>query len=256
MSKVQQINSLQPDVLCILFDDMKGDIPGLAERQLRIVEDILSVSKASHHVVCPTYYSFDPVLEEVFGNMPEGYLEHLGNGLPQNIDVFWTGNRVISTGFTQEDISRVTTLLSRPPVLWDNYPVNDGRLTSKYLHVKPFTGRPVELTSWCRGHLSNPMNQPWLSQCVLSSLARIYSQYSFDKCANDLSGFDELLSPVLAQCIREDWKTFHEQGLDTINVDSCKKLVDRYASFDEPAAKEIVGWLSGEYTFDPACLTG
>ena len=135
LAKVASLNELQPDVLCILFDDIRGDIDGLAARQLEITADIMAASSACQHIVCPTYYSFDPVLEEVFGAMPEAYLHQLGAGLPAEVEVFWTGAKVISEQYTAEDIEPVADILRRKPVIWDNYPVNDGRLTSNHLHL-------------------------------------------------------------------------------------------------------------------------
>ena len=81
--KLQQLNHLDCDVLCILFDDMPGAIEGLAQRQAAIVADIASFSNARRFAMCPTYYSFDPQLEKLFGAMPADYLQTLGKLLPE-----------------------------------------------------------------------------------------------------------------------------------------------------------------------------
>lgn len=36
-AKVAQIDQIDPDILCILFDDMRGDLPELAERQAAVL---------------------------------------------------------------------------------------------------------------------------------------------------------------------------------------------------------------------------
>ena len=254
--KVRDLNALEPDILCILFDDIRGDFAHLANRQLAITQDILAVSDAPYHIVCPTYYSFDPVLEQVFGQMPAAYLETLGRGLDAEIDVFWTGNYVISPSYHRDDLHRIATLLNRPPVLWDNYPVNDGRKTSQYLHLKPYTGRPYQLKQWARGHIVNPMNQPRLSQLVLQSLQQVYQldeHYDVDTALN--SGLIELLDKPLAQLIKRDWQLFQQTGLVDLSAAKRNELIECYQSYDDVMAREIVDWLQGGYQFDPECLT-
>ena len=61
---------------------MPGDSSSLAQRQAEIVQDVQAWSDANHIIVCPTYYSFDPVLERFFGNRPDDYWEDLGRLLP------------------------------------------------------------------------------------------------------------------------------------------------------------------------------
>ncbi|WP_101759430.1 beta-N-acetylglucosaminidase domain-containing protein [Oceanicoccus sp. KOV_DT_Chl] len=255
-SKVKQISTLSPDILCILFDDVRGDIEGIAERQLEIVGDILAVSTAARHIVCPTYYSFDPVLEQVFGPMPEGYLAMLGAGLPAEVGVFWTGNQVISQQYNQPDLAKITAMLQRAPVLWDNYPVNDGRLTSQYLHLAPYSGRSGALAQWTAGHVVNPMNQPSLSQFVLQTLAAVYAvrAYSVDDVLEQ--SFAWLGDDQLAEQLATDMHSFQFEGLQSLDVQVKTQLFETYSRFNHPVADEIAAWLAGEYTFDPACLTG
>lgn len=100
LEKVRLIEeALKPDILAILFDDMKGDTPDLAHWQLTIAHDIAAHTGAGRLLFCPSYYSTDPVLEKVFGAMPPHYLQDLGQGLDRRIDVFWTGPKVCSTEY-------------------------------------------------------------------------------------------------------------------------------------------------------------
>ena len=122
--------------LAILFDDMRGDLPDLAARQAAILHWVFERTAATRLIVCPTYYSDDPVLDRVFGTRPAGYLKQLGAALDPKIDVFWTGAEVCSREFSAANLSKVATALKRPPVLWDNYPVNDGPIMSRYLHLR------------------------------------------------------------------------------------------------------------------------
>ena len=255
--KLVQINQVNPAILAILFDDMPGDKPHLAQRQLQIIDDIVAWSDADHYLFCPTYYSFDPLLEKLFGNMPADYLTTLGEQLPTNIGVFWTGAKVISPRFTHSDIEQAANLIKRPPVLWDNYWANDGERISRYLPLKPCTGRPRALQKWTAGHYVNPMNQPCLSQLPLITLADHYanehSQSAEQLWQHALASID---LPGLRAALARDSALFANEGLDALIARDKVNLQEDYQRFNHPAAREVVAWLNGEYAFDPACLTG
>lgn len=255
-NKVQHINQLQPDILCILFDDMRGDIPGIANLQVQAVLDIMAVSNAKHHIVCPSYYSFDPILEKVFGAMPADYFEVLGRGLPENCDVFWTGTKVVSGTYTETDAAKASQLLNRKPVLWDNYPVNDGKVICNHLHLRPFHNRPREISHWYKAHIVNPMNQAELSKLVLQSLTTLYRQsqpydadVAFDRAMTLLD------NPEMEKLLRRDLALFHDEGLTVISDVQRKQLLAEYGEIKSVFADEVVRWLAGEFKFDPACLT-
>lgn len=255
VDKVRFINDLDPDILCILFDDMRGDFDGLLRRQLQIIDDITAASSARKFIICPTYYSFDPVLEQVFGAMPPLYLEKLGVSLSSAIDIFWTGDKVISGEYSAAGASRIARLLRRKPVLWDNYPVNDGRLTSKFLHLRPYGGRPAKISEWYAGHLVNPMNQPLLSQIVLQSLDSLYHDRLYSPELSLDRGLGLLGRESLVARIKSDVDVFQDRGLDGLSEGQRVQLLTAYRCIDHPAAAEVADWLSGGYQFDPACLT-
>ncbi len=255
--KVEAINGLGADILCLLFDDMPGENPVLAQRQLAAVKDMLSVSQARRHIVCPTYYSFDPVLEQAFGTMPKNYLAQLGSGLPADVDVFWTGDRVISSEYTQASLERVAALIGRKPVLWDNYPVNDGRKTSSFLHLRGYRGRSHQLSEWAGGHCVNPMNQPHLSRLVLATLANVYQDggsYSADEALQ--AALSDQCSPDCAEALWQDLSLFQDVGLERMNDEVLQQKRKQYQRYPDAVAAEVVAWLRGGYAFDPACLTG
>lgn len=255
--RVRELGALDSELFCILFDDMPGAIVDLAARQCEIVSDILAVCEARRVLVCPTYYSFDPVLEKVFGAMPVRYLEELGAGLASGVDVLWTGAQVLSTGFSRADIDAVVARLGRAPVLWDNYPVNDGQRISRFLHMLPVRGRPWQLAQWCRGHLANPMNQAFLSQLPLASLARSYQRRdAYDPDEFWRVALPGLVGAPLAALLRRDVELLQQSGLDAISSEERVRLADDYQRIDHPAAAELVDWLNEGYRFDPECLTG
>lgn len=253
--KFQQLNRLDSDVLCILFDDMPGAIADLAERQVSIVNDIMSMSSARRFVICPSYYSFDPVLEQIFGAMPHRYLETLGALLPKAVDIFWTGSLVLSPGYSADDIAAIFTRIGRKPLLWDNYPVNDGKRISRFLHLLPVHNRPRELLKSCSGLLANPMNQPLLSQLPLASLAQNFRDEHYEADRFWREDLEQFIGADLAALLRRDVERFQQQGLDSISEIERRTLIDEYRRVAHPAAAEVIDWLQEGYRFDPACLT-
>ena len=87
------------------------------------------------------------------------------------MDLFWTGSKVISTDYTEEDLELATKLLGRKPFIWDNYPVNDGKKASDYIYLQPFTNRQ-NLIRFCSGIAVNPMKQTFLNLIPLANITR------------------------------------------------------------------------------------
>jgi hyaluronoglucosaminidase len=110
--------------------------------------------------VCPMHYS---------GRGNEPYLHELGRSLHSRINLMWTGRSIISEYLDISDavIFERTTL--RPPMYWDNFPVNDGGL-QKNLYIGPVRGREVGLHKYSAGLVSNPMLQFEMSQLPLFTI--------------------------------------------------------------------------------------
>jgi hyaluronoglucosaminidase len=232
--------------LAILFDDMRGDLPDLAARQADILHWIAERTSATRLIICPTYYSDDPVLDRVFGSRPPGYLDALGAALDPAIDVFWTGAEVCSREYSAANLHAVARVLRRPPVLWDNYPVNDGPIMSRYLHQRAVTGRS-NLAGHVRGHAVNPANQPTLSRIPARTLAEAYDlgeAYDYGQAWGRAAR--AVLGDDLAAMVERHLYLFQETGLDRLG-DTAGRLRERYAAFDHPAAREILAWLDGAY---------
>jgi hyaluronoglucosaminidase len=255
--RVKQINNLSPDILCILFDDMRGDLPELAKIQTELVQLVADITTASRIIFCPTYYSFDPVLEKVFGKMPNHYWQDLNKHLDKKIDIFWTGEKVCSPHYSSEHLKSVTELLGRKPFLWDNYPVNDSAVKSKLLQFRAVDDSHSALQNSVAGHALNPMSQPWLSQIALASLPCAYRQHEKYNAEQTLSEICvQLCGEKLAELLLQDISLFQDKGLSQISMQEKNELIRRYQGFDKnPYCSEILGWLRGDYTFDPACLT-
>ena len=251
--KLAELDDIGVDDLAILFDDMRGDLPGLAHSQIEILDWIGSRTRASRLIFCPTYYSDDPVLERVFGAMPADYLEDLGTGLDPSIDIFWTGEEVCSRAYGVHHLERVAHALRRAPTIWDNYPVNDGPVMSLSLHLRAFTGRPAEMAGVIRGHAVNPANQAVLSRIPALTLAESYRKgAAYDYGAALARAAETVLGPDLAARVRGDLAQMQDAGLDRMGAKAKARLRERYAAFDHPGAREIVAWLDGVWTITRA----
>lgn len=235
------------DDLAILFDDMRGDVPDLAKRQIEIVHWSAERSRAKRVIMCPSYYSDDPILDRVFGTRPESYAEDLGRGLAEEIEIFWTGEEVISRQFSTGHLVHVGNQLGRRPVLWDNYPVNDGQRMSQYLHLRGFTGRNARNADHIAAHGINPALQPTLNRIPAITLAESYRLGDSYQYADAFRlACIEVLGDDLGALVREDLLTLQDIGLDRLG-DREKVLRDRYEGIDHEGAREIVGWLNGDY---------
>lgn len=233
--------------LGILFDDMRGDLPGLAATQVEILHWIALRTRASRIIACPTYYADDPALDRAFGQRPDGYLEEFGAALDRNIEVFWTGEEVCSREFSPGHLQRVTGQLGRRPFLWDNYPVNDGPRMSQFLHLRAFTGRPATIGPHISAHGVNPALQPVLSRIPAISLAERYrlgAAYEYGRAFERAAS--EVLGPNLAAMVQRHLILLQDTGLDRLG-EARDRLKARYGAIDHPGAREIAAFLDGAW---------
>ena len=256
-SKVRQINDIGVDMLCILFDDMRGDIEGLAGLQATVLADICAWSSAGRFIVCPTYYSYDARLMREFGPAPKTYLRDLGRIVDPRIDFFWTGEKVISDGYSAEHLAQVAGEIGRKPFIWDNYISNDSRIRTNHLFLDPSAGSwqlPVDQVA---GLAINPMNQPYLSRIALCGYRQLLAHRSASGGLQDLSEIcRDLCGSPVAQRLLADIDLLQNKGLAALDADARLALLDRYGREKfNPYAQEVVAWLRGEYAFDPQCLT-
>jgi hyaluronoglucosaminidase len=153
----------------LLLDDIPMQ-PGLAPRHADLACGVLGALRAATPeatlTVCPTEY---------VGMQSSPYLAALAAGLPRDVDVMWTGPTVCSPTITASQArERAAALGGRPPLVWDNYPVNDGTMSSA-LHIGPYRGRDPELAGVIAGVLCNPMIQPLASKLALVTAAAFLS---------------------------------------------------------------------------------
>lgn len=249
--RVRALNSLEAPWLAVLFDDMPGSFGDLALRQVEIIRDVLSWTHARRLFVCPTYYSDDPVLDRVFGPRPAGYLDALGELLPPDVEVFWTGREVCARAVSAGDLESVNRALRRRAALWDNHPVNDSRQRCEHLFLGPAPDRDSDLGTTVSAHFANAMNQPTLSLPAVAGLATLHGRHDEGSASATLRG---LLGDELHTLLLRDRDRFELRGLGGLTEEERQGLLAEYGRLGG-GASEVVAWLSGSFAFDPACLT-
>jgi protein O-GlcNAcase / histone acetyltransferase len=180
---------------CILLDDIPdamrpGDLArwgSLAAAQAAWVNDVYTWTRArtqGRFLVCPTPYCGRMVAARHGG---EGYLGILGQGLHPDIDIFWTGPEIISETLDVAPIARLTEILRRPPLIWDNLFAND--YDGRRFFCGPYAGRPLELKQAVRGILLNPNTEFPLNFVPIHSFgAYLAADGAWDSRASFLEG--------------------------------------------------------------------
>ncbi|MBV8592859.1 MAG: beta-N-acetylglucosaminidase domain-containing protein [Caulobacteraceae bacterium] len=253
-AKLKIFDDIGVEDLAILFDDMRGDLPDLAPAQVAIVDWIAARTRASRVILCPTYYSDDPLLDRHFGARSPGYLGTLGARLDPGIEVFWTGPEVCSREYSPGHLARVSERLRRKATLWDNYPVNDGPVMSRRLHLRAFTGRPAAIGAHLAAHAINPALQPFLTRLPAITLARSYNladDYDYGTAFEEAA--QAILGPKLASMVRRHVPLLQDAGLDGVGA-AGERLRERYGAIDHPAAREICAFLDGAWAAVPGDL--
>ena len=94
------------------------------------------------------------------------YLEHLGKAVHPEVDLCWTGSGVFAATITATEATAIAAVLRRPPLIWDNYPVNDEH-DRHDLRIGPIRGRDGAMLREVRGVLINPAMEPEISRVSL-----------------------------------------------------------------------------------------
>jgi hyaluronoglucosaminidase len=126
----------------------------------RVWKKLISYNEKAQLTVCPMHYA---------GRGNEPYLVDLGRELISRINLMWTGRSICSEYLDIADAVIFERNALRPPLYWDNFPVNDGGLQVN-LYIGPVRGREKGLHRYSSGLLSNPMLQFEASQIPISTI--------------------------------------------------------------------------------------
>jgi len=172
--KLASVGKLGVSCFALFLDDVPQDLQDpqdqaqfktLAQAHIyltnKLYKHLKEQSAANRLVLTPTTYT------DEWGN--RNYLQELGAGADPGVSIVWTGPKVFSPAITVEQAREWGGYIHRLPLIWDNFPVNDGTRWCRYLG--PLTGRDPHLPSVVRGLVSNPMNEARASMIPLQTIA-------------------------------------------------------------------------------------
>lgn len=172
LEKLNSLNVVGISNFALFLDDVPESLQhledqekfsSLAEAHVYIINRLhndLNVNGSSL-VVCPTTYT------DAWGSRE--YISKLGSRIPSDIPLFWTGRDVAISEILVEDAQNWSEIMSRKPLIWDNFPVNDFEQWRPILG--PISGRSSALSSYTKGIVANPMDKPYLSMISLYTVA-------------------------------------------------------------------------------------
>lgn len=158
----------------LLFDDIPGELLHEGDRQAyrslaaahadvanHVAAAVTGRGSANALIVCPTQY---------WGAGDGDELVELGTSLRGDIDVLWTGRAICSPEITAAEAVTFHRSALRPPLYWDNYPVNDVAMTAE-LHIGPYRRRDPLLGRFSVGVLANAMEHVEASKIAVATIA-------------------------------------------------------------------------------------
>jgi hypothetical protein len=162
LAKIDQLLGVGVGLVCLALDDI-APREGLGAEHARLTTWLRErLDGRAELVLVPTEYT---------GTQGTPYLDDLALGVPADVPIAWTGDTVVCDTITRAQAeARADALGGRPPLIWDNYPVNDAIMSDR-LFLGPLRGRDPGLVDACSGYVANPMVQPMASKLPLASIA-------------------------------------------------------------------------------------
>ncbi|KAK0083408.1 hypothetical protein PV325_008833 [Microctonus aethiopoides] len=203
--KLEQVSQFGCAAFALLFDDIESEMSeadkeifqSFAHAQVSVTNDIFQHLGQPKFLLCPTQYCATRAVPNV---ATSEYLNTLGSKLAQEIDIMWTGPKVISRLLTVESIEEITEVLRRRPVIWDNLHAND--YDQKRVFLGPYSGRSPDLIPKLRGVLTNPNCEYGANFIAIHTLAQ-WSRCNVDG-KRDLTLNDSVSADIKLETETED----------------------------------------------------
>ena len=174
--KIDVITSLGITNIAILFDDLFEDQSG--QLHADILNECLNKFPGVSFYCVPAEYC-NQLSKPNFNESV--YLENLVVSLSSDIAIFWTGDKVVSSNYSNEDISLWKEKLKHPLIIWDNFYANDY-CTPKVVIDDFYPIQKTDLSS-LEGILINPMGLIGVDKIAISAFSNSINNYpkSFDE---------------------------------------------------------------------------
>lgn len=184
--KLDQVAQLGCKAFALLFDDIEAEMSkpdkeafqSFAHAQVSITNEIYQHLGQARFLFCPTQYCTARAVPTI---ATSEYLKTIGSKLAPDINIMWTGDKVISKDITVKSLEDITEVLKRKPVIWDNEHAND--YDQKRLFLGPYSGRSPDIISKLNGVLTNPNCEYGANFVALHTLAS-WSHCSVDGCSS------------------------------------------------------------------------
>lgn len=169
--------------------------------------------------MCPTDYA---------GSTPfSQYIIELGQKLHPDIMIMYTGTQVCSKEISSMDALRFGEVIGRKPLIWDNYPVNDGGMDVE-LHLGPIRGRSKDLYKQVAGILVNPMNQTEASKIALATYAHYFSNpFEYDPAKAWQSALVDVVGADYAEDLQVIAENSQRSCLGTLEAEKLEQLTKK-----------------------------
>ncbi len=214
--KLDDVGKLGVSCFALFLDDVPEELQNpadiarfksLAEAHTYIINKLyhhcVSLSPQNHLVVTPTIYT------NAFGHLD--YVRELGAGVDPHVDIMWTGIKVVPPEITVEQAREWGRMQHRPPLIWDNYPVNDYQRWRPFLG--PLVGRDPNLNTAVRGLVSNPMNEAHASMIPLATIAEyLWNPEAYNAAAAEKRAVEAQYGPDAPHLLAPLLETYGDYG--------------------------------------------
>ncbi|MCL2513538.1 MAG: protein O-GlcNAcase [Oscillospiraceae bacterium] len=224
LEKTKQLYSIGVRNFGLLLDDIPSELANDEDKARfgdtvsahiylvnRYYDMIKSVDSGNRLTVCPMEYH---------GKGNGYYISKLGNGMPPEADLFWTGAKICSMEITLPEAVRFIDATSHRPLYWDNFPVNDAEMVNE-MHLGPIIGRDPDLYKYTRGIISNCMEYFECTKIPLLTIADyLWNPLVYDSAKS----YDNALDQIIGSENREIFKYFADH-LKTSCLDDANSLM-------------------------------
>ncbi|KAH8306245.1 hypothetical protein KR018_005071 [Drosophila ironensis] len=199
--KLDQVSQFGCEAYALLFDDIESELSKadkevfqtFANAHVSVTNEIYAHLGSRKFLFCPTQYCASRAVPTV---QESEYLNTLGSKLNNEIDILWTGDKVISKTISLESIQEISEVLRRPPCIWDNLHAND--YDQKRVFLGPYVGRSPELIPHLRGVMTNP-------NCEFNgNFIAIHSLAFWSRCSLDSKMDGSLSADIKLETENED----------------------------------------------------
>jgi hypothetical protein len=142
VEKVRSLAALGAAGLSVAWDDVPGTGAETGAMHGR------AIARAYERVDTDAYWMAVPV--DYATPHATSYLRAFCDSLPDGVDVAWTGPGIVSPRVTAADARALSEALGRRLLFADNFPVNDGPMSS-VLHLGPYPERDPQLVDEVAG---------------------------------------------------------------------------------------------------------